>query len=205
MSDEAEGEFTRPSHCFEVAHRDVFAQEIEANDVDEIQEDGYRVDRDIDEVDEPLPPSVEDVPRWEAIVEDDGQVEAHHNGKVEPHAIEIELQGLAERQLVKKLLVEKIDHPTADAEGQKEGQEPVNKPHIRLSKPLLNLLFLGLSSHRLFLFPLQKYIKKCYFCPKFQLICFHDEETTFNLGFGFCFVGFLGCGPGVVSQLRQAS
>ena len=69
----------------------MFAQEIEANDVDEIQEDGYRVDRDIDEVDEPLPSSVEDVPRWEAIVEDDGQVEHRRHREVEPHAIEEKL------------------------------------------------------------------------------------------------------------------
>ena len=79
------------SHRFEVTHRDVFAQEIEANDVDEIQEDGCRVERDIDEVDEPLPSSVEDAPRWESIVKDDGQIEHRRHREVETHAIEEEL------------------------------------------------------------------------------------------------------------------
>ena len=111
---------------FDEVEGEVPPEEVEAYDVDEIQKDGRRVDEDINEIDDALDTFFIYGERRETIVDDDGQVDGDDHGQVEAHPLEIKPYGLAEAQLVEKMEVEQIEHPTANADGQQDSRQTVD-------------------------------------------------------------------------------
>ena len=79
-----------------------------------------------------MPHFVVDAPRRETIIQDDREVDAEDDGKVETHPAEIKGQSLAWSQLMEKLLVEQIEHPSADAQRHKGDKHPIDDQHIGL-------------------------------------------------------------------------
>ena len=131
LSHHAKRHLVRPALQLDEVDGEVLAEEVERDDVKEVQQDGYGVGQDIHEVDHLLQSFVIDDARGEAIEEDVQQVDGEDDGQVEPHAVEIQHGGLPETQLVEKLDVEQIEHPTADAERQQSGQHAVSQQHVR--------------------------------------------------------------------------
>ena len=104
---------------FDEINREVFPEEVEANNIEEIQENGKSVEGDINDVDDVLQPFVVDDFCGITIKKDGQDVDSEDDGKVEPHAVKIKRYRFFHVQLVEKLDVEQIKHPTADANRQK--------------------------------------------------------------------------------------
>ena len=130
LPDDAQRHLIGVSQHFEEIDGDVFGEEMETDDVDEIQQDGDGVEHDIEDIDNLLPDAVEDASRRETVIQDDGQIDEDDYGQVEAHPVEIEREGLADRQLVEKLQVEQVEHPSADTQCHEGGQHPVYRQHI---------------------------------------------------------------------------
>jgi hypothetical protein len=135
---------------------EVFPEEVETDDVHEIQQDDESIANDIQEVDDTLKPLIVNDARGKTIENEAGDIDAEDNGQVEPHAIEIQRRRLSDFQLVEKINVEHIEHPAADAQGHKGGEQPVEQQHVWHRKPFLEFLFSGLTAHYFVLIGLQK-------------------------------------------------
>jgi hypothetical protein len=131
LPDDAPRQLFRMPELFQEIEGDVLPEEMETHDVHEVKKDGQTIGNDIDKVDNPLRHLIDDFPRGETIIENQRQVDDHEDGQIEAHPLEIQSQRLAKPQLVKKLQVEKIKQPTADADCQKNSQQPVNKQYGR--------------------------------------------------------------------------
>ena len=125
---------------------------METNCVHEIQQNGGRIADDVNNVDKALKPLVVFDVRREAIEKDVQQVDAEDDRQVEPHPVEIQRQGLPHVELVEKLDVEQIEHPTADADCQQGSQQPIDQQHVWLAQPFVEFLFRCLATHDLFLY-----------------------------------------------------
>ena len=97
------------------------AEEVEAYDVQEIQQDSDSIADDINDVDKALQSFVVDDAWRETIENDVQQVDGENDGQVKLHPIEIKCGSLPYIQLMEKLDVEQIEHPAADAERHQSG------------------------------------------------------------------------------------
>ena len=120
---------------------------------------------DVNDVDKALHRLVVDDARGETIEKDVQQVDGENDGQVKLHPIEIKYGSLPQIQLVEKLYVEQIEHPTADAKRQQGGQHTVGQQHVWRRKPGLEFLFSRLTAHRFVAKSVAKIRKKVYLCP----------------------------------------
>lgn len=100
---------------------EVFSEEVEGNDIEKIQENGKGIEGNINDVDDVLQPFVVNYFCGKTIKKNGQDVDSENDGKVESHAAKIQRNDLFQAQLMEKLDVEKIEHPTADAESQESG------------------------------------------------------------------------------------
>ena len=169
MFDHAKRHLVGATQQLEEVGSEVFPKEMEADDVQEIQEDGHAVGNNVDDVNEALKPFPVNDSRGKTIEKDGQQIDAEDNGQVETHPIDIECQGLSQVELVEKLDVEQIEHPAADTECQQGGQQSVDQQHVGRRKPILKLLFSRLTAHRFVAKNRCKNRKKAVSLPKIHI------------------------------------
>ena len=116
LSDHAKRHLIGMDEHLEEIRGEMFPEEMEAYNVQEIHQDGNGIGYNVNDVNERLQLFFVDDARGETVEEDVQKVDAKHDGQIEPHAVEIKQQGLPCVQLMEKLDVEQIEHPTADAE-----------------------------------------------------------------------------------------
>ena len=127
LSDHAKRHLVGMDKQFQEMDSEVLAEEMETHDVQEVQQDGNGIGDNVDDVDESLELFFVNDARGETVIHDGQQVDAEDDRQVEAHAVEVELQGLPCVQLVEELQVEQIEHPTADADYQQGGYQPIEQ------------------------------------------------------------------------------
>ena len=174
MLDYTKRHFVRMDQHLDEIHLKVFAEEVETDDIHEIQEDSNSIADDVNDIDNALQRLVVDEARGETIEKDVQQVDGKDNGQVKLHSVEIKRQSLSQIELVEKLDVEQIEHPTADAECQQGGQHTVGQQHVWRRKPGLEFLFSRLTTHRFVTKSVAKIRKKLYLCPIIHITKFQS-------------------------------